>query len=134
MTGHALRGLVKSGHPGAMKRLGFDPDAAVSARIDISGEARIGGALSFDVVLEGAGDQAVLVDYIIHFQRPGGKQSAKVHKLKQARLSNGALTPEQAAQAEGGCHHIPPGTRRAPDRGSGQRACALRRGFRTTGR
>lgn len=126
MTGHALRGLVKSGHPGAMKRLGFDPDAAVSARIDISGEARIGGALSFDVVLEGAGDQAVLVDYIIHFQRPGGKQSAKVHKLKQARLSNGTLTLSKRHKLKGDAttFRLVPGAHRVEVQVNGRVRCA----------
>jgi 3-methyladenine DNA glycosylase AlkC len=91
MTSHTLRGLVKSGHPGAMKMLGYDPDAKVAADVQVNGAARIGEALEFDVALTGAGDQPVLVDYIIHFQRPGGKTSAKVHKLKQAALHDGAL-------------------------------------------
>ncbi|TMV08893.1 hypothetical protein FGK63_07175 [Ruegeria sediminis] len=84
MTSHALRGLVKSGHPGAMKHLGYDPDAALSVSLDLLGEARIGGALEFSVQVDGAKGQPVLIDYIVHFQRPGGKTSAKVHKLKQA--------------------------------------------------
>ncbi|WP_170348921.1 hypothetical protein [Ruegeria atlantica] len=92
MTSHTLRGLVKAGHPGAMKMLGFDPEAEITASVQVSQEARIGGALEFDVSLNGAGDQPVLVDYIIHFQRPGGKTSAKVHKLKQAALRDGALS------------------------------------------
>ncbi|CAD0185430.1 DNA alkylation repair enzyme [Ruegeria sp. THAF57] len=91
MTTHTLRGLVKSGHPKAMKMLGFDPEAEVSVNIAVLGEARIGGALEFDVALTGEGDQPVLVDYIVHFQRPGGKTSAKVHKLKQSALRDGAL-------------------------------------------
>ncbi len=91
MTTHTLRGLVKSGHPEAMKILGFDPEAEMSASVAVLGEARIGGALEFDVVLNGDGDQPVLVDYIVHFQRPGGKTSAKVHKLKQSMLRDGVL-------------------------------------------
>ena len=91
MTSHTLRGLVKAGHPEAMKVLGFDPDAEIAASIDVISEARIGDALEFSVALTGAGEQPVLVDYIVHFQRPGGKTSAKVHKLKQAALKNGRL-------------------------------------------
>lgn len=101
MTSHTLRGLVKSGHPGAMKMLGFDPDAAISADIQVNDEARIGGALTFDVSLGGTGDQPVLIDYIIHFQRPGGKTSAKVHKLKQTALRDGALTLSKTHKLKG---------------------------------
>ncbi len=101
MTAHALRGLVKSGHPGAMKALGYDPEAEIEATIEVTGEARIGGALKFDVTLTGSGDQAVLVDYIVHFQRPGGKISPKVHKLKQARLKHGALTLSKTHKLKG---------------------------------
>ncbi len=91
MTTRTLRGLVKSGHPEAMKILGFDPEAEISVSLSVLGEARIGGAMEFDVVLNGDGDQPVLVDYIVHFQRPGGKTSAKVHKLKQSTLRDGML-------------------------------------------
>ncbi|WP_298847852.1 hypothetical protein [uncultured Ruegeria sp.] len=91
MTSHTLRGLVKAGHPEAMKMLGYDPDADISVSIDLNSEARIGEALEFSVDLSGSGAQPVLVDYIVHFQRPGGKTSAKVHKLKQAVLKSGRL-------------------------------------------
>ncbi|WP_170424370.1 hypothetical protein [Ruegeria arenilitoris] len=101
MTTHTLRGLVKSGHPRAMKMLGFDPDADIRADIEIIDEARIGGALEFDVALSGTGNQPVLVDYIVHFQRPGGKTSAKVHKLKQAVLKDGALTLSKKHKLKG---------------------------------
>lgn len=101
MTSHTLRGLVKAGHPEAMKMLGYDPDADVMVSIDLNGEARIGGALEFSVGLSGPDAQPVLVDYIIHFQRPGGKTSAKVHKLKQAALKNGALTLDKRHKLKG---------------------------------
>ncbi|MEX0319152.1 MAG: hypothetical protein AB3N21_14430 [Ruegeria sp.] len=91
MTSHALRGLVKSGHPGAMAMLGFDPDVVLEVAIVLNGEARIGEALEFDLHLTAPERQPVLVDYIIHFQRPGGKVSPKVHKLKQAVIDGGAL-------------------------------------------
>ncbi|MEO1106506.1 MAG: hypothetical protein AAFX90_01150 [Pseudomonadota bacterium] len=95
MIGHTLRGLVKAGHPGAMAMLGYDPDAELAIGIELLAEARIGEALEFLVDMKGQGAQPVLVDYIIHFQRPGGKTSAKVHKLKQAALKDGALRLEK---------------------------------------
>ncbi|MEM7090417.1 MAG: hypothetical protein AAF496_12685 [Pseudomonadota bacterium] len=101
MVAHTLRGLVKSGHPEAMKMLGYDPDADIDATVTVNGAARIGEALTFSVALAGAQEQPVLVDYIIHFQRPGGKTSVKVHKLKQAALKNGSLHLEKRHKLKG---------------------------------
>ncbi|KIC42920.1 hypothetical protein RA27_06230 [Ruegeria sp. ANG-R] len=101
MTSHALRGLVKSGHPGAMKALGYDPDADITVEVQVNGPARIGDALEFDTQLNGPEDQPVLIDYIVHFQRPGGKISPKVHKLKQAELRGGLLTLSKRHKLKG---------------------------------
>ena len=101
MTSHALRGLVKSGHAGAMKMLGYDPDADLDVSIKVEGEAIINGALEFSVAISGQEKQPVLVDYIIHFQRPGGKISPKVHKLKQAELKDGSLTLSKRHKLKG---------------------------------
>ncbi|MCF6430073.1 hypothetical protein [Leisingera sp. MMG026] len=91
MTSHALRGLVKAGHPRAMAMLGYDPELELEALIEVPDKVRIGAALDFTCRLEGAAGAPVLVDYILHFQRPGGKASAKVFKLKQAKITNGRL-------------------------------------------
>ncbi|SDW34162.1 3-methyladenine DNA glycosylase AlkC [Ruegeria halocynthiae] len=101
MTSHALRGLVKSGHPGAMKALGYDPDAEMMVEVLVNGSARIGDALEFEVTLSGVKDQPVLIDYIVHFQRPGGKISPKVHKLKQAELADGRLSVTKRHKLKG---------------------------------
>lgn len=91
ITAHALRGLVKAGHPRAMKMLGYDPDLELDTRIQAPGAVRIGEALDFSCRLQGAAGAPVLVDYILHFQRPAGKTSAKVFKLKQAKITGGTL-------------------------------------------
>lgn len=91
MTSHALRGLVKAGHPRAMKMLGYDPDLMLEALLQAPETVRIGEALDFSCRLEGDAGSPVLVDYILHFQRPGGKASAKVFKLKQAKITGGKL-------------------------------------------
>lgn len=101
MTGHALRGLVKSGHPEAMKMLGYDPEADLTVSVEIKQEARIGAALEFEVMVQGATGQPVLVDYIIHFLRPGGKVSAKVHKLKQAEIGQNGLALSKRHKLKG---------------------------------
>ncbi|SDD97799.1 hypothetical protein [Ruegeria marina] len=101
ITAHALRGLVKAGHPGAMSMLGYDPEAPVTVTLDLPGRARIGDELALGVVLEGKPGLPVLVDYIVHFQRPGGKVSARVHKLKQARLTGGRLRLDKRHRLKG---------------------------------
>ncbi|MFC3615833.1 hypothetical protein ACFORG_18945 [Lutimaribacter marinistellae] len=114
MARHALRGLVKSGHPDALRHLGFDPDAQITADLRLNGSARIGGALDFTVSLIGPKDTPVLVDYIIHFRRPGGRISAKTHKLKQARLSDTELVLEKRHKLKGDAttFRLVPGTHR----------------------
>ncbi|MEX0347934.1 MAG: hypothetical protein AB3N15_00785 [Paracoccaceae bacterium] len=101
MTGHALRGLVKAGHPGAMKELGYDPDAKLTTALDLPDQARIGEVLAFTVDLSAERPTPVLVDYIIHFQRPGGKVSPKVHKLKQTSIEKGALSLSKTHKLKG---------------------------------
>lgn len=101
MTGHALRGLVKQGHPGAMKELGYEPDAELDAVLHVPDKARIGEALAFTVDLTAPRPTPVLVDYIIHFQRPGGKVSPKVHKLKQTRIETGGLSLPKTHKLKG---------------------------------
>lgn len=92
ITNHALRGLVKAGHAGAMTFLGFDPDAPIQANVTLEDATpKIGGALTFEVALTGESDQKVLVDYRIHFKRPSGKASAKTFKLKQGVLGDAGL-------------------------------------------
>ncbi|MEM7090775.1 MAG: hypothetical protein AAF496_14515 [Pseudomonadota bacterium] len=101
MTSHALRGLVKAGHPGAMKMLGFDPDAEMQVDVVVSGEARIDGALEFQVTLNADPNTPVLVDYVVHFRRPCGKVSAKVHKLKQAVVGSDELVLSKRHKLKG---------------------------------
>lgn len=85
MVRHALRGLVKAGHPRALRMLGYDPGAEVDVGVQIlPGAVRIGGVLEFECYVGAQQDTPVLVDYIVHFYRPGGKVSVRVFKLKQA--------------------------------------------------
>ncbi|MFS4582736.1 hypothetical protein [Phaeobacter sp. C3_T13_0] len=93
MTAHALRGLIKAGHNGAMQMLGYDPETPVTAKLALSDDpVRVGGALQFDCHLDAPAGTPLLVDYRLHFQRPGGKISAKVFKLKQTTGSDNGTT------------------------------------------
>lgn len=87
---HALRGLIKAGHAGAMAALGYDPDADLTARLVLDpGPVRIGATLGFAAHLQGTVRTPVLVDYQLVFHRPDGRRGQKVFKLKQAVLTPG---------------------------------------------
>ncbi|CUH80449.1 DNA alkylation repair enzyme [Tritonibacter multivorans] len=96
ITAHALRGLVKAGHPGALALLGYDPDMDVDVRLSCPASAVIGEKLAFSCDIQGATGAGVLVDYRITFCRPGGKSSVKVYKLKQAKIGTSGLTLSKA--------------------------------------
>lgn len=86
MTAHALRTLVKAGHPRAMRLVGYDPDAELEATLDLPATAQIGAVMPFAVTLRGVAGTGVLVDYVIDFRKADGSTSPKVFKLKQARI------------------------------------------------
>lgn len=90
MTAHALRGLIKAGHPGALEMLGFDAEADLGCKLRLGQDSlRIGEALDIGCEITGAQAMPVLVDYIIWFAKPDGGQRSKVFKLKQAKLTAG---------------------------------------------
>jgi 3-methyladenine DNA glycosylase AlkC len=90
MRRHALRTLIKDGHPDAMAMLGYDGDAPVKVCLDIEkSEVPLGAALEFSVTLKTVRMTPVLVDYRIRFARPGGKTSEKVFKLKMTQVKPG---------------------------------------------
>ncbi|MEP5091666.1 MAG: hypothetical protein ABJR23_19755, partial [Paracoccaceae bacterium] len=89
MTRHALRVLIKQGHPGALTMIGYDPEAKVDVDVKItSGPTQIDDTMDFHVTLAAQSKTPVLVDYVIQFTRAGGKTSQKVFKLKQAVLAS----------------------------------------------
>ena len=90
MTRHALRGLVKAGHPRAMAMLGFDHDAAVDVvEFAVPDQVAINGTLRISAVLRAAQATGALVDYVLWRRRANGTQSAKVFKWKQVQLAPG---------------------------------------------
>jgi len=75
MTRHALRTLIKQGHVGAMELLGFKADAPVSLkRLSLKNtDIAPGDALEFELDLQASEASAVIIDYVIHFQKAGAK-------------------------------------------------------------
>ncbi|WP_430449217.1 hypothetical protein [Rhodophyticola sp.] len=92
MTRHALRTLIKAGHPGAMAHLGYDADAPVRLEaITVTPDpVAIGGRATVEIVLSAPERTPVLVDYLLWFHKPDRAETCKVFKLKQAEV-----TPEQ---------------------------------------
>ena len=91
ITRHALRGLVKQGHRGALELLGYQiapPIDPPEVRVR-SPEVAIGDALEFDVQLKAEADAVLLVDYVLEFLKADGSHRAKVFKLKQVSLKAG---------------------------------------------
>jgi hypothetical protein len=91
---HALRSLVKQGHPATLDALGYRP-AAVDATLEIlTPEVAFGDALEFALALrETAGAaQRIVLDYAIHHRRANGSLAPKVFKWRTLELApHGAL-------------------------------------------
>jgi 3-methyladenine DNA glycosylase AlkC len=92
LTAHACRGLVKSGHAKALRLLGYDPDVEVTVNLALKARnVRIGEGVDFEMEVSCTNDVPVIVDYIITFQRPAGKTSQKVFKIRKSQLKDGKL-------------------------------------------
>lgn len=92
ITRHALRNLVKQGHPAALKLLGFNQIQVSLQQLKIEPETvRLGDSLkiSFTLQNETPESQYLVVDYIIHLAKANGKTSPKVFKLRTQTLNGG---------------------------------------------
>jgi len=90
---HALRSLIKQGHKGALKALGYgEANVKVKSFEVLTPEVILGGALEFDLNLAcvGADEQALIIDYVVHHLKANGKTSGKVFKWKNTHLKSGA--------------------------------------------
>jgi 3-methyladenine DNA glycosylase AlkC len=90
---HALRGLVKQGHRGALAALGVATDPKVEIRQIAFEPARIelGGAARFrlEIVNTGRKRQSLVADYAVHYVKANGTTRPKVFKLRQLSLAPG---------------------------------------------
>jgi 3-methyladenine DNA glycosylase AlkC len=95
ITGHALRTLVKKGHPEALALLGYGGadelavhDLAVEPeRIRIGDEIR----LSFEIESRAGEPLNLMVDYVVYHMRANGTQSPKVFKLTKRAIQPGEV-------------------------------------------
>jgi len=90
---HALRGLLKKGHPAALDLMGLGavPHVEVLGLRVNESVISIGDSMSFEFELFNSGDNSanVMVDYVIGFVLARGKIGQKVFKLSKFALGAG---------------------------------------------
>ncbi len=88
---HALRGLVKAGHPGALAVLGHGPPQLSCDAFEVQPHFRVGGKLALAATLTSTADrpQDLVVDVVIDFVKASGKRSPKVFKWTIRTLAAG---------------------------------------------
>jgi len=94
MIRHALRTMVKDGHPGALALMGYeDPKGHVEANLQvIPSSIPIGNSIELNLTLRNTGKKPfpVLIDFGIEYVRKKG-HSAKVFKWTTRELSPGNM-------------------------------------------
>lgn len=87
---HALRSLVKRAHPGALELVGAGRRPKVSVEsVEVSpARPRLAErvAVRFELASTGRTEQALLVDYVVHFVKANGARRPKVFKLRRLKL------------------------------------------------
>jgi 3-methyladenine DNA glycosylase AlkC len=95
ITGHALRTLVKKGHPEALALLGYGsaPEIAVHNLSVEPQSIQIGDdvTLSFDIESLADGPLNLMIDYVVYHMRANGTLSPKVFKLAKKTIQPGDL-------------------------------------------
>lgn len=87
---HALRGLVKAGHPGALDVLGFGPAQAAFQRLNATPDpAEIGASTRLVACLTPRVDQRWLVDFIVRAPRADGSLGHRIVKGKTCEVQAG---------------------------------------------
>jgi 3-methyladenine DNA glycosylase AlkC len=93
LTKHALRTLLKRGHPGALDVLGFSTDPLVELHSVAVQPATVavGGSVQLSCTVLATGDrrQHLMIDYAVEFQNKSGQGSRKVFKGKVVELASG---------------------------------------------
>jgi len=93
MVRHALRTLVKNGHPGALSLLGYETDPAVDVTEFACQPSRVslGDQVTLTAQLTSTSEQEQLlvIDFVIHHVKASGATSTKVFKWKTEQLAAG---------------------------------------------
>jgi 3-methyladenine DNA glycosylase AlkC len=87
---HALRSLVKQGHPGALSVVGYagKPQVRIANPQFHPKSPKIGEKLrlAFNLISASSKPQSLLVDYRVHYIKANGKPAPKVFKLSMLTL------------------------------------------------
>lgn len=96
---HALRTLIKQGHPAAFAILGVGDGADLAiTRFEITpAQIRLGESVKMTAVLENQGEEAVdvVMDYVVHHVKKNGGSSPKVFKWMTRTLAPGQVVTVQ---------------------------------------
>ena len=88
---HALRTLLKQGHPEALALLGYPAGAALAVHgLTVQPrQIKTGDALTFAFQIESKADrpQKLMIDYVIHYRKANGQTAPKVFKLTTRTLA-----------------------------------------------
>lgn len=119
ITRHALRTLIKKGHPGALKLMGVDGKGAVKiSKLTLNKKKfKLNDSLEFKFLITSTSktSQKVIIDYAIDFMKANGKKGKKVFKLKTVDLKAGeelqiskkhSLKPITTMKFYKGEHHL----------------------------
>jgi 3-methyladenine DNA glycosylase AlkC len=115
MTKHALRTLVKRGHPQALQLLGFNaiPKISVTNFRIATPQIRPGDAVEFSFSVNAKSSESLVIDYAIEFVKANGTLSPKVHKLKQLSLQkseSATVSKRHVLRANATTYTLYPGT------------------------
>jgi 3-methyladenine DNA glycosylase AlkC len=119
ITRHALRTLIKKGHPGALKIMGVEGRPNIELqnfklnkkRFSLNDKLNF----SFDIQSKSKKTQTLIIDYSIDFVKANGKKGKKVFKLKTVQLDPGEklnieknhhLKPITTMKFYSGIHHL----------------------------
>lgn len=91
---HAARTLVKQGHPAIFAILGYEPEPQVEIdRLAIAPDpVTVGDEATLRCRIRSTADreQALVLDYVVHYVKANGARREKVFKLRNVRLPAGA--------------------------------------------
>ena len=115
MTKHALRTLVKRGHPQALELLGFSaiPKIDVTEFAINTPQIRPGDAIEFAFNVTAKKNVSLVIDYVIEFMKANGSLAPKVQKLKQIVLKTAesvVVTKRHVLRANATTYTLYPGT------------------------
>jgi len=95
ISSHALRTLVKQGHPQALALLGYPSDAKIAVQYVVAQpqSIQIGDEITLSFDIESLADDPLnlMIDYVVYHMRANGKLTPKVFKLTKRTIQPGEV-------------------------------------------